>query len=334
MINPLLKDIGYNSHRLFKVLSSEGVRSLLLRMANSEIPKEITIPIPSGHIAGKIWNEGGFPILGLHGWMDNAGTWDCVAPLLPKNFSLISIDFLGHGFSSANPIGASSHFMDLVLVMERVVQHFGWKEVNLLGHSMGGCSAMLYAATFPEKVRKVIMIDVIKPLSYDAADQPERSAKGIQELMAAETIIGRNRNCYEYCDILNKMVKSYGSSLTEEAAKILLKRGSVKHTNGLYSFNYDPRLKTKNIIGMTLEQQKAFANRLQCELLIIKALSGPMYEGRELYDEILGIYKKKPKCFYYKEVEGTHHVHLNCPEIVAPIICEFIRDDGDHKIAG
>lgn len=63
--------------------------------------------------------------------MDNAGTWDGVAPLLPKNFSLISIDFPGHGLSSPKPLGASSQFLDLVLVIERIVQHFGWKEVGL-----------------------------------------------------------------------------------------------------------------------------------------------------------------------------------------------------------
>ncbi|CAG7829321.1 unnamed protein product, partial [Allacma fusca] len=44
--------------------------------------EEIRIPVPWGHIAGKAWgNKNGFPVLGLHGWLDNAGTFDTIAPL-------------------------------------------------------------------------------------------------------------------------------------------------------------------------------------------------------------------------------------------------------------
>lgn len=62
--------------------------------------------------------------------MDNAGTWDSVAPMLPKNLSLVAVDFPSHGLSSPRPLGNSSHMMDMVLILERIVRHFGWKEVS------------------------------------------------------------------------------------------------------------------------------------------------------------------------------------------------------------
>ena len=44
---------------------------------------EVRIPAPYGHIAGKAWGDpGGKPIIGLHGWLDNAGTFDHLAPLI------------------------------------------------------------------------------------------------------------------------------------------------------------------------------------------------------------------------------------------------------------
>lgn len=190
---------------------------------------------------------------------------------------------------------------------------------------MGGGAAMLYGGTFPEKVKKVIMVDLIKPVATPAEHQPERTARGIRELLKAEAKIGKYLHCYEYNCIVNKLIEGYNSSITEEAAKVLLKRGSVKHPNGLYSFNYDPRLKTPNIIGMTFEQQKEFASRLNCELMVIKASTGPNYEKKEHYDEILSLYGKKAKTFIYKEVEGTHHVHMNNPQVIAPLIAEFIQ---------
>lgn len=199
-------------------------------------------------------------------------------------------------------------------------------QVNLLGHSMGGGAAILYSGTFPEKVKKVVMIDIIKPVATPADKQPQRTACSIKELLQAETRRGRDPQCYEYPAIVDRLVRGYNSSISEEAAKILLKRGSVKYSNGLYSFNYDPKLKTANILGMTFDQQKEFANRLKCELMIIKASNGSLYEKKEDYDEIISIYKKKAHNFVFKMVEGTHHVHLNNPEVIAPLIEQFMQD--------
>lgn len=190
---------------------------------------------------------------------------------------------------------------------------------------MGGGAAMLYAGTFPEKVKKVIMVDLIKPVATPAEHQPEQTAKSIKALLELGAKIGNGAQSYEYSSLVDRLVKGYASSITEESAKILLKRGSIKHSNGLYSFSYDPVLKTSSIFGMTFEQQKAFANRLNCELMIIKASAGPVYEKQEYYDEIKTIYNKSAKKFIYKEVEGTHHVHLNDPKVVAPLIAEFMH---------
>lgn len=62
--------------------------------------------------------------------MDNAGTWDTLAPLLPQGISLVAIDFPGHGLSSRYALGGFGHMIGLVITVERVVQHFGWKEVS------------------------------------------------------------------------------------------------------------------------------------------------------------------------------------------------------------
>ena len=69
--------------------------------------------------------------MSLHGWMDNAGTWDGVAPLLPRDISIVAIDFPGHGLSSSMPLGTGGIFIDLLTIIERIVQHFKWKEVSL-----------------------------------------------------------------------------------------------------------------------------------------------------------------------------------------------------------
>lgn len=289
--------------------------------------KEIRIPIPNGHIAGRVWNEGApTVVLGLHGWLDNAGTFDTLAPLLPKSLSLVTVDIPGHGLSSYPPLGTTTNLLDILVVVERIVKHFGWKEVNLLGHSMGGGVAMLYAGTFPEKVKKIVMVDLIKPMSYPSDNQPERTRESIEQTFTLESKLKSNPPSYDYTTIVERMVKSYGYSITEESAKHLLKRGSEKNEDGTYSFHYDPRLKTKNLLSMTFDQQKKFAEQIQCQMLIVKASKGPLYEDKSIYEEIMRIYEKNAKSFKYITVEGTHHVHLNSPEAVAPLISDFFLD--------
>lgn len=67
---------------------------------------EIQIEVPWGHIAGKWYGpENVRPIVMLHGWQDNVGTFDTLIPLLPPKLSYLSIDFAGHGLSSRLPHG-------------------------------------------------------------------------------------------------------------------------------------------------------------------------------------------------------------------------------------
>lgn len=101
--------------------------------------EEVTIEMPWGHVCGKWYGDRDVqPVLGLHGWQDNAGTFDRLMPLLPKNIAVFNIDLPGHGRSSHFPIGKHYYlFWDYVCVVRQIVKHFGWHNIKLLGHSMG-----------------------------------------------------------------------------------------------------------------------------------------------------------------------------------------------------
>jgi len=93
----------------------------------------------------------------LHGANDQAGTWFAVAPKLTKTHRVIVPDLPGHGDS-----GPHDGPLPLSMMVERlhaVLEREGAKRVTLVGNSMGGWVAMLYAMKYPEQVERLVLED-------------------------------------------------------------------------------------------------------------------------------------------------------------------------------
>lgn len=82
-----------------------------------------------------------------------------------------------------------------------------------------------------------------------------------------------------------------------------------------------------SLLGMiSLDLVLAYASRIKCDYLNIRAVPGMKFEKPEYYQQVLDEIKMQARRFEYHEVEGTHHVHLNEPEKIAPIIKNFLQD--------
>ena len=142
-------------------------------LKSSEKPEELEIQTSTMRLSAKCWGEPeGMPVLAFHGWLDNAATFDHLAPLL-KDFRLVSIDLPGHGLSEHKPSSSSYHFSDIIVEMLEVLNVLGWQSLFLLGHSMGAGVASYLAGTIPEKIKSVILIEGLGSLAQKAEKMPE-----------------------------------------------------------------------------------------------------------------------------------------------------------------
>lgn len=104
----------------------------------------------------------GAPFLILHGYFGMGDNWKSHANKLSENFQVHLIDQRNHGRSfHSDDFDYELLVEDLNLYME---EHQIDKAI-ILGHSMGGKTAMLFAVTYPEKVDKLIVAD-IAPKNY------------------------------------------------------------------------------------------------------------------------------------------------------------------------
>lgn len=91
----------------------------------------------------------------LHGFMENLSIWSDMESYLSKDFSLLKIDLPGHGQSE---ILAEVHTMELMAdEVKKVVEHEKTEKIHLLGHSMGGYTALAFAEKYPEALKSLTL---------------------------------------------------------------------------------------------------------------------------------------------------------------------------------
>jgi len=97
---------------------------------------------------------------------------------------LVALDLTGHGRSEHRPPGIHYHFVDFIPDVVAAADALGWNRFALLGHSLGGGIASFVAATLPERIDRVAMIEGLGPPTSDPADGPANLRKTIQQMDA------------------------------------------------------------------------------------------------------------------------------------------------------
>jgi pimeloyl-ACP methyl ester carboxylesterase len=109
------------------------------------------------------------PVLLLHGVRLQAHTWDMAALLLRDRYHLVAVDQRGHGDSDwTSDAQFNNDTFDLMLEDTRgLVEHLGWKKFVLVGMSMGGITAMRYAAKFADTLNALCIVDIAPTTMHD-----------------------------------------------------------------------------------------------------------------------------------------------------------------------
>ena len=283
-------------------------------VASSTIHEEMSIQISFLNLAAKCWgNPEGKPLLGLHGWLDNAATFDHLAPLL-REFRFVSLDLTGHGFSDHRPPGSGYHFIDMIVDVFEVLNFLGWDRFSLIGHSMGAGVASYLAGTIPEKIDSLILIEGLGSITQKAEEMPQSLLEASREWMQ---LPNKNLPIYPDFETAVKVRHSVGK-ISESSVRTLLARG-LKPVIGGFSWNSDPRLKMKSRHYLNEEQCIAFLHRISAPVLLIDSKKSVKDPWKELY------YNRIPhiKNFSHSIVPGGHHLHLDSPEVVSELIRHF-----------
>jgi len=278
------------------------------------VPRQRRFDLPGLSLAAEIWGSPGErPVIASHGWLDNAGSFDLLAPLLP-GCEIVALDLAGHGFSDARSADSAYNLWQDAGDLLDVANAMGWERVTLLGHSRGAGISMLFAGTFPERVDKLVLLEGGLPLTAEAGEAPAGLAQALLESRALRDKSGRVFR--ERATAIAERAGGF-SKVTVEAAELLARRSLREVPGGGFQWHADQRLKAQSELRMTPDHVRVFARRVTAPVLLLFAEKSPFVD-RPLYREL-------PSLFADVEVghvPGGHHFHLEGSE---GVIAERIR---------
>lgn len=281
--------------------------------------REVGFDIALGRVSA-LRNDGRGPrVLALHGWLDNAASFVPLAAHL-RGLDLVALDLPGHGRSAHLPAGTEYSFSVALAAVLDVADVLGWERFSLLGHSMGAGIASLLAAACPERIERLVAIEMLGAL----AELPTRTAERMREALAAQRVV-KDKRLRVFPDIdtavrarLNAS-RVPGSGLDDAQIRLLVERG-VRAVPGGFVWSSDPRLTLPTLSRMTQAQIDDVLAAIDCPVLAVFAdPAQPYLADAERRRRVALLPHGCLQTF-----PGGHHLHMQQPDAVAAAIDAFV----------
>jgi pimeloyl-ACP methyl ester carboxylesterase len=257
-------------------------------------------------------------LLMLHGWQDNAASFDVLFADLVKHYHVVALDWPGHGLSDHRDGDNFYHFVDYIDDLHQVIEFLSVQNLYLVGHSLGAIVAGCYAAAFPEKVQGIVLIEGLTPL-YETADNTVlRLKQGItsRQRYRQRNVIRPKRKMASFEEALN--LRCVVNKLSKSDLYPLVERGTETDGEHWY-WLHDERLRCDSLYRMAGEHAHALMSQIQCPVLSIVG-----------HDGFQQLQRKKPERVWFQQfkqvkVAGGHHCHIDSPNDVYRHILTFTQ---------
>ncbi|MDX1653872.1 MAG: alpha/beta hydrolase [Candidatus Competibacteraceae bacterium] len=278
--------------------------------------REIRIETPYLCFAARDWGpEEGHPLLALHGWLDNAASFEPLAPLL-TGCRIVALDLTGHGLSDWRPPGVHYHFIDYIPDVVAAADALGWERFSLLGHSLGAAVASLVAGTVPKRVVRLALIEGLGPLTHRADENPVALVQAIAQMDRLH-----RKRLPLYHSFEEAVEARSRAGLSRSAAEILVRRGT-RTVGEQVGWRTDPRLTFRSPLYLVEEQVLAFLNRILAPTLLINAEDGYLAQREHMIRRY-----RQVENLHIRWLPGGHHLHLEDPQPCARLLGPFLRQD-------
>jgi len=258
----------------------------------------------------------------LHGWMDVSASFQFLVDALQGEWQVIAPDWRGYGLSDWGPAD-SYWFPDYMGDLDRLLAHFEPdRPVTLIGHSMGGNIASMYAGVRPERVSRLVNLEGFGMSRTEPAKAPARYAKWLAQLADKPGF----RDYADFSDLAGRMRNS-NPRLSEARAGFLAQHWGKQTAAGRVELRSDPAHKLINPVAYQLDEAKACWRNVAAPVLWIEGAESKTMERMRIN---AGEHEARMACFRelraHTIVEAGHMLHHDQPEQLAELIEAFLLE--------
>lgn len=249
----------------------------------------------------KVMGEGQDLII-LHGLFGSLDNWMSLAKQWSNEYKVWLIDQRNHGKS---PHSEDFSYLHMAKDLEHFIEQNKIEEPIILGHSMGGKTAMEFAVNFPARVKKLIVVD-IAPVKYQVHHYTI-----LEALNSIKPDQLKSRNQAD--ELLSKLIPEFG-------IRQFLLKNLDRNSDGGYQWKFNLQTLEREIVPIS--EWSISDGSYDGPSLFVKGESSD-YIQSHYASEIVG---KFPN-YELEEVQGAGHwIHAEQPEIFFELVSGFMKD--------
>jgi pimeloyl-ACP methyl ester carboxylesterase len=266
------------------------------------------------------WGRDGAPkIVLLHGWMDVSASFQFLVDALRGDWDVYAPDWRGYGLTEwgkADCYWFPDYLADLDFLLERIDA----APVNLVGHSLGGNVAALYAGARPARVRRLVNLEGFGMPSTRPEDAPRRYARWLDELRERPGL-----RPYASFDELAERLKKGNPRLGNDKASFLARHWGREAQEGGVVLRGDPAHKIVNPVLYRYDEVRATWRQVSAPVLWVEAAESDT-PGRMKLDAAQLVERRSAFANLRYEVlkDAGHMLHHDQPEALARLLEEFL----------
>jgi pimeloyl-ACP methyl ester carboxylesterase len=266
------------------------------------------------------WDGGGrTTVLCLHGFLDLAWGFAPVAPSLAEaGYHVVAPDLRGHGDTDRVGAGGYYYFMDYIHDVADLVDRLARERLALVGHSMGGAVALMFAGAFPGRPERVAAMESV--YARQREENPPRLAhEWVQAVRRARLAGPRVLPTIEDCA---ERIRRHDPRCPPDLALFLAERGTTPAPGGR-AFKHDPVHLTRSPYPFRADLWKAYFAAITCPVLLLEGGASEVSPPPDM-PERLAAFVRPPR---RAVVEGAGHMMIrHQPAEVARLLLEFLAD--------
>jgi pimeloyl-ACP methyl ester carboxylesterase len=287
------------------------------------------VPIRNLRYHVRVWGQprtGEPPLVMVHGWMDVAASYQFVVDAMRRDRYVIAPDWRGYGLTEL-PGTDNYWFPDYLADLDFLLDHYAPAEpVDLVGHSMGGNIAMLYAGARPERIRALVNLEGFGMPASKPAQAPGRYAKWIEQLKAYHR--GEiDLKSYDSMESVARRLMKTNKRLTQEKAEWLAQYWARPDADGRWRILGDAAHKIINASLFRVDEVLEIYKAIRAPVLAVEASDDSLatwWQGRFTLAEYHERLKAVSDMRLGKVHDAGHMLHHDQPQQLAHLIEEFL----------